>query len=217
MRNVVKKHESYGKLQVSRVSGGARTLFGSSIQHRDTVRLSVFRAEHERSSNMDWYFDRGLPLVEVEMSQTQFAEAITSMNMGSGVPVTIKYTEGRDMEECPHTSKIEEFNDEFTNQMEEIARRMEATIKRTREVLRQKKTINKSEKEEILHGLSMLIQEVGSNIPFINEQFTEQMEKTVLESKGEVEGFILNKVQTLGLKELKNRVPELEQINKKEE
>ena len=68
-------------------SSHASALFGSSIKHKDTIRLEISHGELERGLNHDWYHANKC-IVECEMSQSQFAEAITSMNMGDGVPVT---------------------------------------------------------------------------------------------------------------------------------
>ena len=88
MQETIKKHPSYGMLSFHRVHGAATPLFGSSVQHRDTIRLTLKEGEVKRSLNTDWYFG-GKQLFEVEMSLSQFAELITSLNMGDGIPVTI--------------------------------------------------------------------------------------------------------------------------------
>lgn len=86
-------HPSFGMLSFSRAHGGHSNLFGSSIQHRDTIHMVLKEGTVSRDLNEDWYFG-GPEIVEVEMSQSQFAELITSMNMGSGVPCTIKFIKG---------------------------------------------------------------------------------------------------------------------------
>jgi len=61
--------------------------------------------EVSRELNRDFYFG-GKRIVECEMSYSQFAEAITSMNMGTGVPVTIRYIQDKGkIEECPFVDK----------------------------------------------------------------------------------------------------------------
>lgn len=84
------QHESFGMIQITRVSGGDRNLFGSSIPHGNTIRLSIHHATLSRELNRDWYFADTKAFVEVEMSYTRFAEAIANMN-SSGVPVTVRY------------------------------------------------------------------------------------------------------------------------------
>jgi len=99
-------HPSYGTLAFSRRTGGRGTpLFGSSIEHRDTIAMTLYHADITRGLHYDSiYGDK--KIVEVEMSYSQFAEAITSMNMGSGVPVTVRWTErdGR-IPDCDFISK----------------------------------------------------------------------------------------------------------------
>ena len=89
-------HPSFGMLSFSRAHGGHSNLFGSSIQHRDTIHMVLKEGTVSRDLNEDWYLG-GPEIVEVEMSQSQFAELITSMNMGSGVPCTIKFIKGKDV------------------------------------------------------------------------------------------------------------------------
>ena len=92
--NNKERHPSYGMLQFNRTSGGKTALFGSSIQHSDTIMMRLRQGEVSRDINNDWFFGADV-IVEVEMSYSQFAECITSMNMGSGVPVTIRYIKGQ--------------------------------------------------------------------------------------------------------------------------
>ena len=68
----------------------------------------------------------------------------------------------------------------------------------------EKKTIGKADRAEILSKLDMIIQEIGSNTKFIQKQFHEQMDKTVLEAKAEIEAFTQNKLTSIGLDAIKN-------------
>jgi len=49
----------------------------------------------------------------------------------------------------------------------------------------------------------MARQRIKSDIPFYQEQYEREMDKTVKEAKGEVEGFIQNKFIKLGIEGLK--------------
>ena len=102
-----KQHPSYGMIQLSRSSiGGTGTaLFGSSIMHNDVIRLTISNGFMEREDSQDRYYvktSRKNCIVEVDMSYTQFAEAITSLNMGDGVPVTITNIGGQPVPRCPY-------------------------------------------------------------------------------------------------------------------
>ena len=54
MQETIMRHPSYGMLSFHRVTGAATPLFGSSIQHRDTIRLTLKEGEVKRSLNKDW-------------------------------------------------------------------------------------------------------------------------------------------------------------------
>lgn len=105
-----KKHPSYGILRITRsaVGGEGTALFGSSILHNNVIRLSISHGMMERSGNEDRFFAKELMkdrIVEVEMSYTQFAEAITSFNMGAGVPVTLTNIGGEFLPVRPYENR----------------------------------------------------------------------------------------------------------------
>jgi hypothetical protein len=195
------KHESYGMLQFSRVQGGDTALFGSSIMHNNTIRLRLCEGSVSRGLNTDWY-SAGKEYFEVEMSQTQFAECISSMNCGSGVPVTIRRINGKRTENCPFENKRMIFEKEFEAKMQALAKRLTATVEDVNKRLSDKKPLTIKEREGIQNRISNFCTEIYSNIPFVNSQFNEQMDKTVNEAKGEIDAFVLNKVTSLGLEKL---------------
>ena len=69
---------------------------------------------------------------------------------------------------------------------------------------------NKAAKEMRERTLSMLenkengfeFADLHSNIPFISECFTREMNEIVLECKGEIEAFFQDKIQTMGLQSI---------------
>lgn len=190
-------HPSYGTLAFSRKTGGATPLFGSSIEHRDTIAMTLYHADITRGLHSDSIFGNK-KIAEVEMSYSQFAEAITSMNMGSGVPVTIRWTEkdGR-IPTCDFVSKREQFADEFKEHVNKAMDDSQNLIKEVSDLFNQKKTLTKADKENIMKKLSKLSQNIGCNMDFIADQFNKQMDKTVMEAKGEIEAFCQNKVNSI--------------------
>lgn len=190
-------HPSYGTLAFSRRNGGSVSLFGSSIEHRDTIAMTLYHANITRGLHYDSIYGNK-KIVEVEMSYSQFAEAITSMNMASGIPVTIRWTEkdGR-IPECDFVSKREQFADEFKEKRQSVTMDAQQIIKDVAELFEQKKTLTKADKQEILKKLNNLNMEIGSNMDFIVDQFNEQMDKTVMEAKGEIESFCQNKINSI--------------------
>lgn len=170
-------HPSYGTLLFSRRTGA--------------------KASIERGLNRDWIHGDKV-IAEVEMSYSQFAEAITSMNIGTGVPVTVRWTEkdGK-IPPCDFVSKREQFEDEFKTQRKNATRVSAELIQEVTELFNQKGTLKKADKEEILRKLNKLKMDIGINTDFIVNQFNEQMDKTVMEAKGEIEAFYQNKVNAI--------------------
>lgn len=186
-------HESYGMLSFSRISGGSPYLFGSSIKHNDKIQLVLRTGEYDRHLNQNWYYGKK-ELFEVEMSYTQFVELITHMNMGSGVPVTLKRVMGERMEECPYYNPLDVHQKEFKEHLDDVYEDSRKLINEVASKFKEKKSFNKKEQEEILNMLHQISMNIGCNQEFQMSQFNEQMENTVKESKGEVEAFVQNKM-----------------------
>lgn len=196
-RNEYVSHPSYGLLSFNRRHGGEECLFGSSIKHHDTIAMILRHGEVKRDLSTDWYYG-GNVIAEVEMSYSQFAEAITSMNAGIGIPVTIKYTEkDGNSPECIFTNKREQFENELKTNIDDAMQNTKVLIKECQELFLSKKTLNKKEKEEIISKLNKIYSEISSNNTFIYDCFNEQMDKTVMEAKGEIEAFYQNKINTI--------------------
>lgn len=190
-------HPSYGMLQFCRTSGGSTNLFGSSITHKDTIRMYLREGSVERTLNSDFFMGGGL-IAEVEMSQSQFAEAITSMNMGSGVPVTIKWLKEKGtIEKCPFTDKREQFESELSSSLKKTNEQSNALLEELTAMFSEKKNLTQKDKSEILSKLTKLKQDINENREYIYKQFNEQMDKTTMEAKGEIEAFMQNKLTSI--------------------
>ena len=190
-------HPSYGTLLFNRAYGGKTPLFGSSIEHSNVITMELRHADITRGLNRDDIFGNK-PIVKVEMSYSQFAEAITSFGQGTGIPVTIRDTEkdGR-ISSCDFVSKREQFTGEFKEQTNKAMKKSKELINDVIELFSSKKTLTKADKENILKKLNILNSDIGSNIGFIADQFNEQMDKTVMEAKGEIESFCQNKIDAI--------------------
>lgn len=191
-------HPSYGTLCFNRTHKNSKTpLFGSSIEHGDTITMEVTHAAITRGLHADWFYGNA-PILEIEMSYSQFAEAITSFGCGSGVPCTIRYTEkdGR-IPECDFVSKRKQFTDEFKTKTKNAMNESQELIQDVTDLFSQKKTLTKADKESVISKLRKLSMDLGCNLDFIAEKFNEQMDKTVMEAKGEIESFCQNKINSI--------------------
>lgn len=96
--------EAGALLSISRCSGH-QNLFASEMDHQHFISLKITPATTHRSLARTWYMGSLKPYIEIFMSSAQFAEAITTLNQGCGIPCTMKHLDGRDF---PKISPIDE-------------------------------------------------------------------------------------------------------------
>jgi len=203
-------HESYGMVGFSRVScNPPMNLFGSSIKHGNIISMKVHVAEKQRDYQQDRYSARDT-LIEIEMSATQFSEAITSFNVGDGVPCTLKYVKGDEIkdgedgkrsiyrEPCPETNFRQQATSELKEEMAELGKRLDELKKDSQIILNHKGAIKVSDRKKLLGDLNMIDQEIRSNIPFVHKCFNESVEKTVTDAKGEIDATFQTVRERLG-------------------
>jgi hypothetical protein len=87
--DTVFRHPAFGNICVSRPSGSA-TLFGSELKHQHYVSITINRAEKHRSLHRDWIFGKDT-ILEISMSESQWATFVASSGMGGGTPCTLNY------------------------------------------------------------------------------------------------------------------------------
>ena len=206
----LEQHESYGMMSFNRFDGGNGAFFGSSIKPDGGIEMTLKTGEVWHNLNHDWYRGKET-LARVRMTGAQFADLITNLNMGEGVPVTLEYVHGKHMSEPPFINKRIQFEENFKQEMKEVSDQMLELTKRTEEILSRAKAPTKKEKEEILHNIAMLNQKVSSDMPFVHKSFNEQMDKTVKEAKNEIETYVNSTIHSLGME----KMSELKQLAEK--
>lgn len=222
-----KQHPSYGMIRFARssIGGSGTALFGSSIMHNNVIRLSISKGMMEREGNEDWFLagtDINDMIVEVEMSYTQFAEAITSLNIGEGIPVTITKVNGTFVEPCPYSDRQKVMRREVDEATRDLVRQLEKRSEEIEKLLDEKRVLSREDRRNIVSTLKNVRQELKSNIPYLQKLFAEQMDKTVTEAKGEFETYLQNKMNSIALAAIseqmkqeeislnRNMIPELE-------
>ena len=90
---------------------------------------------------------------------------------------------------------------------------MSFLINEIQKSLDDKKSLGVKDRKEMISKLQQVKYNIGSNLDFCVEQFDEQMEKTTLEAKGEIEAFCQNKINSIAqaaLVENREKIVELE-------
>lgn len=202
-------HPSYGVISIDRVCGTEATaLFGSSIKSKNAIQLKIQEAELCRMLNQD-YIHTTKNIIEVEMSESQFAQMITSLNYGEGTPCTISYRvdKGGIIEECPFVDKRQEFEQEFRDLQEKEKTAYEEFEKMVQSVM-EKKNVTKTDRAEILKQISLLKNTLFRTPDYTYRKFNEQMDKSVREAKGEIESFMQTRLRLAADMKDRQEIPE---------
>ena len=178
--------------------------------HDQRIRVTLTKASVTRDLHNDWYMPEGV-LFKADMSYTQFAELISTMNVGTGIPVTLRYIKGEgDMPPVKIHSRRTEFIDEFEQKNRESVQYANDLLTKLEKAFSEKQPLKAADRKEILDTVCKLRSEITSNRKFAVEQFHEVTENIIVEAKGEVEAFVQSRLQSLALsalskeKELKN-------------
>jgi hypothetical protein len=192
-------HASFGQIRFSRISGSPDGFYGSELPQNHYIEMTIQKSSVRRDLSRDWYFASGLPLAQVRMTSGQFAELITSLNQGSGIPCTVEFLDQKKVDKMPEQESRKEFiHRKFEDRMKEFAISIRDRQNKAKEIVK-KKTLSKQDIHDLSYHIEWLSTEVASNIPFFAKCFQETMDKVVFEAKTEVENAIQHKINVLGL------------------
>lgn len=197
-------HPAYGIASIHRVCGNAGNLFGSSVYCNHYVEMEISPGIEIDNDSYHNYLLTGKPHIRVAFSPAQFAELITSMNIGNGVPCTIKDFAGERIDKIPdeiHVNELDRQKDNFKKEMKELSESLHNAQNRIKELLSLPR-LTKEQKDELRNVLYKGIQDIDSNIPFYMVLFDEATDNIVQEAKAEIDATVHNCVLTAGIKAL---------------
>lgn len=186
-------HPAYGLVQVTRVSGQA-TLFDSEFKHQHYICLRIKSAEVLRGLSNNWIHEKGgLPHVEIEMSEAQWATAISSLNSGSGTPCTLKYIGAEQVPKIDRDPKLTD--NKFKQEMRECMAEGIEAMDQLESIIKDSKMTNKL-RGELLGKLERAQRSCGgSSAGFVADQYAEYMEGVKEKGKAELHAH----AQSIGL------------------
>jgi hypothetical protein len=187
-------HPAYGVITLTRGSCGGKNLFGSAFKHSSVLTIRVNRASLHRSLSNDRTFAEALPIIEVDMSEAQFAHFVTSAAVGEGTPCSITYVAGQQMPDVPGVNEVERFHDDTKRTMKRAAKNIEDAINVVVASM-EKPNLGKKDREAIIDHLFRVQKAFTDSVPFTIEQFGERMEKIVADGKQEIEAYVQHLTQ----------------------
>ena len=194
-------HPSYATIHVSRPQGGGTSLFMSPFTHQHYMTVSIRRAYRRRSLSNDWVFGEGAELIEVAMSEAQWAKFVSSAGMGGGTPCTMMRLGGSLVQECPQQADLHRFHDDVKTRMDKAAEGLTKAVERA-EALLASKSATKAERAAVLAEISKVKSQLTDGLPFVAKQLQERMEHIVTEGKVEIDAYVNKTIQNAGLAHL---------------
>src|SRR5476649_1943819 len=116
------QHSSYAQISASRVTCGGNGLacYGSKLRHNRYINITISESELIRSINTDRYLAHK-QLISVRLTENQFAQFITSMNIGGGTPCTLDRLIMKAIPEPPFHDEVSTVKNEFKQKTDEVA------------------------------------------------------------------------------------------------
>jgi hypothetical protein len=197
------KDPSFGLVSISRVQG-MRRLFESPFEHQNFVTLSIRRAYRHRTDLHSNYIGDGEELIEIAMSETQFAAMVTSLNMGVGTPCTIAHWQGKAVKEPAPDKTKQTFAHEAREHFTDLAA-MAGELEKLTET--PAKDVKAPQRERMNFLALKIHQALTDSMDFFHEQFQKSMDKVVVAAQGEVQAHVLSVIQKAGLAALDGKDP----------
>ena len=203
----IETHPAYAQIMASRCSGQTH-LYGSDFIHHNYITIKVHTSEQHRNLSRDWYHARK-NLIEIKLSEAQWATFVSSLNAGGGVPCTLNYVQGVDVPDIkPVIDRELQFKQEFDKTLNSSL----LQLNKLHNQVAESKLPNKT-KEEFLRNLDHIKMNISSNLTFVSKSFAEHMEQTTEKAKMEVNAYAQTTLSRLGLQALQNQIQSPIQID----
>lgn len=199
---IVTTHPAYGQISIGRTTGNV-TLYGSDLNHHHCIHITINRSKMERSLSADKHFAEE-ELVDVYLSENDWATLLSSMNVGGGVPCTLRTVAGKSMPQLP---KPVDRREQFRTEADETCKDAYKHLQNLQDSLSDLNMPAKARKEIESH-LRRAIQELQANLPFVLSQFAEHMDDTVAAGKQELLAYAKTHNLLDGLRQLTQKARE---------
>ena len=191
-------HPSFGVASVTRTTANpGQSMFQSDLLHREYITLRISTAERQRDLNHDWVYSRD-ELVEMRMSLAQWGSLISSIGLGSGVPVTLERREGFSgrIPSPPHEPRMAANLVEVDGAVDKLLAEAQASLDALTEAIEEKKGV-KSIRDALRNHTSRL-KNAKANARFAVTTLTDAAEQVVSQARADIESSILNAINLTG-------------------
>lgn len=207
------EHPAFGTVVVTHPRGGRSRMFGSRILHDSRITLSVHKAHTVRDLSHDW-LSADETVMELEFTETQWAQFVASEGKGCGTPCTFKYLpkDADGVEVVPEIAGDPDVRPEYHDELGQAVRKELESIRESKVVLNEaleSGKINKATLRQAISALDNASYRLAGTAQFIAKSFKEHMEEATSEAIMNVEGYADKYMRDLGLEVLKKTAAHL--------
>lgn len=195
-------HPAFAQISASRVSGMS-VLYGSDFMHRASIRIRIYESTLTRQLNSDWPF-AGREMIEVELSEAQWATFVSSLNVGRGVQCTLRQVDGQMIPDLPHRDEGKQYRKDMADQSKDAV----AALNRALQTLSDAK-MSVRDRTAIREAVEKAKQEITGNADFVMQCFDEHVETRMEKAKIEINAYLTQVVTAAGLTALQSQEPPL--------
>lgn len=195
-------HPAYGIIQAQRVHSSHRDqLFGSDVRTSNSIAVRVSRATLcEGDAGNEWAM-ASENLIEVRMTEAQFASFICSANCGPGTPCTIVRADGVLVEAPPERRRRERLRQLLAASAADVGGELAAATAKLQEVQKAGK-IGKRDLAEIESLLATAKRIIEGRMPYYLDQFEQVLDAAATEVMADVRGRIEATIAEAGMDHL---------------
>ena len=207
-------HPAFGCVTVTNwTSGNAVRLFGSDLGHSGGITLAFYEATSLRGLSTDRHHP-GPILLEIDMSESQWARFVASSGKGCGTPVTITAKRTGPIEQppriaAPELSKREVHGEEMRAQLHKKLETARKCTEAIAAMLDGSGSISKTALRAVYKDLDLAVSHLPGSTQFIYDTFAEATENLANDAKLEIEAFVDNLATQLGIEQLRLMAPQV--------
>lgn len=204
---IIKKHEAFGIACFRRINGEKNNFFGSSVECTHWIELEISKGQEyiwEDCGYRSFSATSEPPYIRIAFTPSQFAELITTLNCGEGVPCTVVRLNNQKVEEIPMSMRDNELDrqrKQFKSNMKRVEDKLNDKIERVKQLC-SKPSLGKADRAELESLLTDGISRIKSELPYFTGLFNEAADKIVQEAKSELDSAIQHELAIAGAKSL---------------
>lgn len=194
-------HESWVSVRFNKanVSPPGAKLVDSDIRHQRVVVMQVSEANRQRDLHTTWWHEEK-QILQVVMSEAQFAAAITSFGDGSAKPATLWRRDGASVAQCldeAGSAEIRQTIREVSTAAEDAVTRLAEEVAALNRLIDERASARAI--REAARGLTHHVDNLPKNLAFAAQSLQKTVETVVTKARYDIEAVVEGRARALGI------------------